>query len=63
MIHIDISDKDIEAQTYGGEYSSSDLNLAYYGLDFGDIKIEVSPKTALALYLVLGEHLKTNGCL
>ena len=65
-MHIDIQRNDYDVSTYGGEHHSSceccgDLDIAYYGLQFDALSIEISPKTALNLFTVLAQHLQNNG--
>lgn len=61
MINIDISDKDIEVSTHGGEYYSEEFSYAGYTIELEDLQLTISPKTAVSLYNVLGGHLKANG--
>ena len=65
-LHIDIKSSDYDVSTSGGEFHSScdccgDIDIAEYSINIEDFSIMISPKTALSLYKVLGEHLKTNG--
>ena len=65
-LHIDLRRRDYDVLTSGGEYQSSceccgDIDIGEYWINIDDISLAISPKTALSLYQVLGDHLKACG--
>lgn len=51
-----------EIHTYGGEYRYVDgTELSIYGIQIGDLSIELNPEAAVKVCEKLAEHLKING--
>ena len=57
-ITLDLEDAEM-ISTYGGEDKS--LEFSYYGLQFDDVYLTISPEKAVELYEKLGRHLRICG--